>query len=207
MKIVVFASLWACLAANAFSQSTGDRVGFEFSPTIVTVVMKDADYTLRPGFSLLARYEVPVSEGFRLVTGLGYAQKGLLAKYEGNYEGPFTSRYNVNLNYATVPVMVRASLEPSGRFFAEGGLYGAYLMGARSRSETRDGKESNGVTSFHRRFDFGASIGFGVEVPRGGSSLNIEIRSQLGLRGLYDSPGATAAYNLTLGAVVAWMFP
>lgn len=126
MKIVITLICLACISTNAFSQNDG---GLELYVGVSSSMLRgdtdDADISrlnsVHGGFLFL----IPMTESFRIKTGLGYSARG------ANVEGS-----SVKLNYVELPLLFSFGSEKFD-FFA-GPQFSLLVKSNSSLDETRD---------------------------------------------------------------------
>lgn len=95
-----------------------------------------------------------------------------------------TNTLSLTLNYVAIPVMLKYRFGKDQRFFVNGGPYYAAFRNVKTKidGETAD---DEGADALFQKSDFGISAGLGMTFPVSAkSSLNIELRNNLGLNNI-----------------------
>jgi len=126
-------------------------------------------------------------------TGILFDQKGTVFKAQlidstGNLQGKVTT--NSNMNYLTVPLLVRASFGKHITYFVNAGPYFSYML---QHVDITRGKDietfRNSPAYTEKRFDAGISAGIGAKFPlKENISLTCEARNSLGLTDISNTP-------------------
>ena len=192
-KITFFAvllCLCTCMRGNA--QKSNIILSIEGAPSVRWLtgnkVLKEFNHPTL-GFYGGVTAQIPLSARWSIVTGGGFEHKGSVAKFEvTDFNAAVIGKASVynNLDYLTIPVLIRASFGNKIKYYFNAGCYYGGLWAANSttddpnnlRSHTK--KEDN--ISIIQSSDFGLSIGGGVRVqltPKW--TIPIEIRSNHGV--------------------------
>lgn len=171
------------LTVNGQVFSYGARLGMGF-PGFLDEEIASQRITLALGVTGGIR----IVEGINILTELGYQRKG--NKYtnevwdsKGVVIPDSTYLVKTNLDYLTVPLLVRLNLGRTSKFYLQLGGYYGYLVHANftgrrlgemvKREPIRDGLLHN---------DFGAVVGGGIETPiRPGLGVLLDVKYQYGL--------------------------
>ncbi len=168
--------LCAASAAPANAETrVGIQAGASFSTFQTSPQEEGVDFGTRTG--LVAGTVVDLGLGRRLTLRLepAYAQRGseLVIRLFGE-----ESRGKLKLEYVELPVLLRVGLG--------GGRIQPYLIGGptvayRLSAKTQTGAESEDVSEFFQRWDFGIAAGGGLEFPAGSARVFLEGRYNFGL--------------------------
>lgn len=147
---------------------------------------------------LVSRYQV--NDWLAFKSGIIYSQKGSTIEVERNASA--VDQID-KLNYLQIPLQAEFSA-PFGkrdhRFFGNVGPYVAFLLDAK---RDLDGLKYKMNDQFNDT-DFGLSLGFGVEVPFGESSMQVSLNYDMGLSEVADFDGDIRNKSLSLN--LAWFF-
>jgi len=192
IKNSLFVLLLITLASSSFAQSFGIKAGLNLS----NMLMKDDDDTysddnkMLPGFHLGVVAEIPFSETFSFEPGLFLSTKGFKYSEEGTEAGEtYEYKEKAVLYYIDIPLNLKANFGTGKTKFY--GLFGPYIgMGlsgkyksestfmGETESDNSDVKwGSNSDDDDMKRFDFGISIGAGVQF----GAINVGAGYALGL--------------------------
>lgn len=192
----------ALLAAPsvAGSQTTGPHNSLGLFGAFNMSKLGGGDVTraeIKGGFSVGAFVRIPMSGPWSFQPELEYAGKGNRMKGATTPWGPYTQI--VDLGYLEFPLLfhVATPWTPSGRVFIEAGPAPAFNLDCNGHLTARNASVSTPCTSFGldaNRFDFGAIIGGGLELPVGTHAVWAGVRYDYGLT---DVANGTNARNRT----------
>lgn len=177
-KLILAASFTAIAASSTTAQELtfGPEVGINLSNVGGDVSNTDMKIGLKAGVVA----NIPAGGGFYLQPGLFFSQKGF--KTSSEFLG-VKATGTTNLNYLELPVNVlyRFDLGNAGGIFASAGMYAAYAVSGKTKSEvlgieTSDKIDFGSGISETKPFDWGANFGLGYETPWG-----VYVRGQYGL--------------------------
>ncbi len=206
------------IATESFTQRYCIKGGMNLS----NMLMKDNDdnysdeFKMKPGFHLGGTVEFPISEMISFETGLLLSTKGFrLDEKETSGSNTYEYKLNLNLLYLDIPVTAKASFDVGDTKIY--GIFGPYIgigLTGKSKSEyTYDGETETDEEDIKfgsdededdfKRFDFGLTIGGGVEIK----SIQIGLSYSLGLANisLYTDNGFKIN-NRVLGISVGYIF-
>ena len=216
MKKLTFAiALLTCSAGAATAQTGKIELGAQGGASVVSLWGNDilAKSKATAGFSggLFVQYNLLDYLAIRVDPG--FERKGSLMNLQGidqNGNSVGQVRYYTNLDYLTLPVLVRFSFGDKIRFFANAGPYAAYLASASqvTRGDKTFEKHQGNMDNF-RRYDFGITSGAGITATVFEKiALSLEIRNSLGLTDISTGPvvnnGKIHTNSTGLLAGVAW---
>jgi hypothetical protein len=177
------------LAEIAYGQTNRIDLGIEGSPSLIFLRGNDIiDNYHKPtiGFSGGLFFQYNFKKVISLRTNIAFERKGSIMKSpaadeNGNPLGVITS--NINFDYLTFPVLIRAASGKRVKFFANSGIYFGYLIKQTFVSKGDNfPKISSDNTSRNKKFDIGFTSGIGLSIPiKTNFSLSFEIRNNLGL--------------------------
>jgi hypothetical protein len=164
-------------------------------------VANDSSFKFNIGYSIGIDLEYGLNKTFSIITGLKYERKGAHIFVEatdntGSYIGAFP--LSINLHYASIPLVCRASFGSRTKFFMNGGGYLAYLAEGQKKmvfpvpiptssglSSVRDKTNLNNEV---KKFDAGILFGLGISIPLGNVVfLSFELRDNFGLYNINES--------------------
>ncbi len=144
-----------------------------------------------------------------LYTDLAYDLKGYNIYYYTNLNGTKTSGLQTpyTLHYLTIPVLLKASVGKTIKFYGAVGIYGSVLLRAEVDNINLPVKKSDATYQF-QPMDAGISIALGAHVPIAKTwSLSTELRGNLGLLNCYkQSQGNSKNLSLQLSVGVSYRF-
>jgi hypothetical protein len=186
IKLLFFVFFFLTISIKTYCQINKFDVGVEGSPSLIFLrgnpIIEMSNATIGFSGGLFLQYNLNKIISIR--TNIGFERKGSL--WEGNATdargiqiGKTTN--NMNYDYLTIPLLVRATIGNKYKFFMNAGPYFGYLLQAKSVFEmpnfygTSDIKGQNSV-------DFGLSTGLGLLYPlKSKIVLSFELRNNLGL--------------------------
>ncbi len=152
------------IVSQVQAQSFGVQAGFNFSSMLEKDDDgKDNNYKIAPGFNIGGVAEMPITDMFSVQAKLLFTSKGF------NYKTSSSStKVNCFLFYTEIPIMAKANFEISdiGVFGLLGPYFGFGLGGRLKSGSTTVSIDwgSDGNNDDLKRFDFGMSIGAGVNI-------------------------------------------
>jgi hypothetical protein len=162
------------------------------------------------GFSSGLFFQYNLKKVVSLRTNIAIERKGSMHRYEGanSLGDPIGEvRANFNLNYLTVPLLVRATFGKKIHYFINAGPYFGFLISSTFvvRYETAPTERGRSM-AFLNRFDTGISAGLGLAAPiTKKHAFSFEIRNNLGLynisnaQSIDNSTRQTNSINFLLG--------
>ena len=198
-----------------YGQTNKYEYGIEGGPSLISlhgnqVISEFHNSTI--GFSSGLFFQYNFKKIISLRTNLAYERKGSTIKGKalddsGNSLGDV--RGNLNFDYLTLPILVRATFGKRIMYFVNTGPYLGYLLkqtivsrGEKIPTTTKDD------TSLYKKIDLGVSAGLGLLVPyKQHFAFSLEVRNNLGLYNispeLVINGGSikTNSTNLLLGLV------
>jgi hypothetical protein len=205
------------MTTGLFAQDFAVKAGLNLS----NMLMKEDgdtysdDFKMRTGFHVGATVEFPINELFSFETGLLLSTKGFKVSEEETYDGE-TYEYDEKLNllYFDIPLTAKVSFDAGGVKIY--GLFGPYLgMGLTGKykwEETYAGDTESDEESVEwgsdadedhlKRFDFGLTMGAGVEI----SSIQIGLTYGLGLANISSADDEEQVNNRVLGISFGYKF-
>jgi hypothetical protein len=197
--IIFFGAFALCY--NVKSQYYKNDFAINLNPTISTFYgnsnLKKFNSNLT--FSFGINYSYYLSERFFLHSGFEFDRKGAKVGVDyfdnnGNYYN--TSNITFIRDYLVVPIMYSFVSQTKVKFYAGGGLFGAYLINTEDFNSKISYK--NTYASQTQQFDFGINFEIGCFVPiQNHFLLDLGIKENLGLSNTLRNELATK--NNTLG--------
>lgn len=207
-----------CGPLQSFAQNIGVRAGLNMS----NMLMKEGqrtyseDFNTNPGFQIGLVADFPIQGIFSFETGLMLSSKGYRENEEFTEMGE-RYKYNSSLNlmYLEIPLAAKASFDLGGvRVYGNFGPYlGMGISGKYKWDYSYSGESDKGDETVNwgndpeneefRRFDYGLTMGAGVEI----NNLQIGLNYGLGLANVssYNEDGFKAN-NRVLGLTVGYFF-
>jgi len=174
------------------------------------------------GYQLGVTYLLPMSRHWAVVPELQFSRERESASIS-SYSPTLSSQadYRLNLSYLNVPVLLRLTLGP---VYLEAGPQASLLVGGRGQGTlsysgpgaaaiTYDPLIDQAATERYQRFDAGACVDIGVQLPAG---LGLSVRTYQGLvamdRQVSYSPevipgSSSKAYRQTLQGSLTYQLP
>lgn len=149
------------------------------------------------GYQAGIYYQVGLGRRWALVPELQFSREAQQVRKEGfaydTYyypaKGYLVHDYRASFSYLTMPVMLRRSFGP---VYAELGPQVSWLLGGRSRGETRNIENyvlreaiDQAATRFYNRVEAGISLGVGLYLP---AHWGVSIRAYQGMSSLTPDP-------------------
>ncbi len=141
-----------------------------------------------------------------LKLGAGYERKGTdFERTDISAKGKF------NLDYLSIPLLVRAKFGKKVKFFVNAGPYLGILLNSKTKIDAYGGNPETEINndSTTEKTDFGLSGGIGVEIPVGKSgAFTVEARDNLGMTNVSKSKetGAPEIKLNTANLMVGYTF-
>ena len=180
-QIMVFSCL--LFSAGLFGQSyVGAFAGLNSSKLSGDTPNK-ADYKSIMGANLGAFVDIKLGKSLWLSLQPSYSQEGTKIEYTVKGKEEPVDSIAVRLDYFSLPLLLKVST-PKGRFYAIGGMEGAYLLSSSQTSHNVEEDLDVTVKDFNIALHFGA----GIHVPVGFPRLFFEVRYTQGLVNLTDDP-------------------
>ncbi len=197
------------IATTIFStlcaQSPRMNIGIESAGTLASIKnlgegLKKSIFWISPGFT----YDYFLSPHVTLKTGLAYERNGCKFEYVlrneyGDYQG--TRVEKLHLNYLSLPLVFSISSGNNVKFYIDGGGFLAYLINAKSITETWDHKKvKSDVTWSFKRLNAGIKLGMGINIPLNEKlGLDAGLKSSMGLVNI--STGSSSKFKTTLTGI------
>ncbi len=218
IKNLLFILLLISLASSSFAQSFGVKAGLNLS----NMTSKDDDdtysddYKMLPGFHVGIVADIPFSDMFSFEPGLLLSTKGFKFEESEEYMGEtMESKMKASLYYIDIPLNLKASFgSEDTKFYGTFGPYIGMGLSGKSKSEitfmgeTESDEEdikwgSDKEEDDMKRFDFGVSVGAGVQF----GSITVGAGYAIGLANLspYTENGYTLK-NKVISVSVGYMF-
>jgi len=156
-KLIIFiaVALLFTYSADSFAQTFGVRGGLNMSNMLLKSDENTADTKAKVGFHIGGTAEFEITDMFSFETGLFLMTMGY--KYE-----VLSVDYKTNLLYLNIPITAKARYELDN--FSLYGLFGPYIgLGLSGKNNSVDIEWGSGDSDNLKRFDFGWTIGAGVE--------------------------------------------
>lgn len=155
-------------------QSSKFQLGIEGGPSLSTIrydlfffPSKYCEAGL--GGTVGVAFKYNINDRLAIKTNLSYERKDILWNFK-SYK---------RWDYIVFPMLLQVKIGKARRFFVNAGPYVGYLL---SMTEKYSDTDINTLTDHYKRFDIGASMGIGFELPIFHQfSLTFEIRNNLGL--------------------------
>lgn len=226
LKILIIVYLIVCTKTLSHAQVSRLGIGIEVGPGLIDVrsnPMNQQDknipnsnlsFNSTIGFTVGTSIHYNLNKTFCLVSGVYFDRKGsFLRSQSSNASGNANSSptINKNLDYLTIPMLLRASFGNKAKFYINAGPYAGFLLSYTIvfRDGNKPSKSSNNL-SLMNRFDTGLTSGIGVMIPiKTKISFSAEIRNNLGLFNIAGTPtlyfpdgvAKTISTNLIISAV------
>ena len=156
-KLIIFiaVALLFTYSADSFAQTFGVRGGLNMTNMLSKSDAHTADLKAIVGFHIGGTAEFEITDMFSFETGLFLMTMGY--KYE-----VLSVDYKTNLLYLNIPITAKARYELDN--FSLYGLFGPYIgLGLSGKNNSVDIEWGSGDSDDLKRFDFGWTIGAGVE--------------------------------------------
>ena len=156
-KLIIFiaVALLFTYSADSFAQTFGVRGGLNMTNMLSKSDAHTADLKAIVGFHIGGTAEFEITDMFSFETGLFLMTMGY--KYE-----VLSVDYKTNLLYLNIPITAKARYELDN--FSLYGLFGPYIgLGLSGKNNSVDIEWGSGDSDNLKRFDFGWTIGAGVE--------------------------------------------
>jgi len=156
-KLIIFIAVAVLFtySADSFAQTFGVRGGLNMSNMLLKSDENTADTKAKVGFHIGGTAEFEITDMFSFETGLFLMTMGY--KYE-----VLSVDYKTNLLYLNIPITAKARYELDN--FSLYGLFGPYIgLGLSGKNNSVDIEWGSGDSDNLKRFDFGWTIGAGVE--------------------------------------------
>ena len=156
-KLIIFiaVALLFTYSADSFAQTFGVRGGLNMTNMLSKSDAHTADLKAIVGFHIGGTAEFEITDMFSFETGLFLMTMGF--KNEGELVD-----YKTNLLYLNIPITAKARYELDN--FSLYGLFGPYIgLGLSGKNNSVDIEWGSGDSDNLKRFDFGWTIGAGVE--------------------------------------------
>jgi len=201
-------------AGTAIAQTGKFEIGAQAGPSIVSLRGNDVlekTNTAGIGFTAGLFVQYNLNETFSLRVDPGFERKGSTTRATvfdevGNEVAEISLRQN--LDYISVPLLLRAGFGKKYKVFANVGPYVSFLAGT-SQVEGRNNLPAGFYQPdpvFLKDVDFGLTGGVGFLAPLSEKlSLSVELRDNLGLKNISSTPVVNAgkiqtnALNLLVG--------
>ncbi|MGK4568757.1 porin family protein [Flavobacterium sp. 3HN19-14] len=208
---------------NCFSQKIklGINGGLNYSE-IKGMEVTHYDYSGKIGFAAGISAEYFLTKSWSLKADLAFERKSNKAKYsftELIFADPsaFGTKYTVkvwnNLDFLTLPVLLKYNFGKQKSYFVNAGPYIAYLLNAKHIVDSNHDPENNfssndDATASFNRYDAGLTIGLGKVFKLDGSDLAVEFRSNVGLKNInkYEDFYGESFETLNFGLIANWSF-
>ena len=204
MKKIMFTVVLLFASVTTFAQDNKFEVGFEVGPNLMAVTNQNTDlglFKLKPnvGIHIGGNFQYNFHPIFSLRTGLHYQHAAIQTKEItlGNELaipiGTFELKYQ--LDYLSVPLLVRASFGNTVQFFANAGINLSVLTSQNywTSSQIQTGpsdfssSEIRDKTNVFNRFQIAATAGIGVNIPiKEQFTFSVEARNHFALNELYE---------------------
>lgn len=184
----------------------GVNTGITYSSWRGNVIVEN--YESEFSFLTGGYFEYYIKENVSLKSNLNFERKSFNAG-ERNFVNEFgeflgTSSITINLDYLSLPIMIKYDLGKRQNFFVNGGIFMGYLLSEKSKAKGI--VNSTDDLEQLKKLDIGLTLGVGTSISLGEKSkLLIELRENLGIlntaKGMVINDGATRtnSFNLILG--------
>ena len=180
-----------------FAQQNKLAIGIEGGPGLIHFRSNSSMWfnhrTMGYAGALTVQYNL--NKVFALRTGLGLYRKGsqtddiTITDDAGKILG--VTQFNYYFDYATLPVLLRASIGKKVHYFVNAGAYFGYLTRVHFIAKESFGRpniSSGNEMSKYQHFDAGLATGFGLELPiKNKLLLSLELRNNTGLYNIYKT--------------------
>ena len=195
--------------SSIYSQiKIGVNAGATYSKFKGNVLIENADAGI--SFLIGASFEYYLYESLSLKTNLNYERKSFNTKIPEFDDIGFPTggevKITTNFDYLTLPIMAEYEFGNSKKFFVNGGPFLGFLLSTKSKADNFPYYDS---TLLNKKIDIGLSFGIGTKIYLNDrSSLNIELRENLGLINISDVEvfdNGTIKTN-SLNLILTWDF-
>ena len=196
------------IAQNYIYSQSKFNIGLDIGPSInylkgsKELDFKSIEYS-RVGYVVGVNCEYKITANLYIKTGIGYEQKGAKYKDAPYYDmstltmiGKSTRQYQID--YLTIPLIVKLSTKGRNRFFINIGVYTGYLLKAISTQDAVAGYPAleNDWMSSANKWDLGILSGAGYcRSLTDKLYLGCEIRDNMGLKQLWNIKGSYSKPN------------
>lgn len=171
------------VSATAYAQTSRFNLGFEGGPNLAS--LRGSQGVSQPeigalwGLSGGVFLQYNCQSRFSLRTNVSYEKKGFA--YRSSGMSVRNSELDQQLDYLTLPLLLRATFGQRVQFFVNAGPYVGYLL--RSSSVFQEGPNTfRSRDEFYQAFDAGLSTGIGISLPFATRwAASAEVRNNLGL--------------------------
>ncbi|MFT7034937.1 MAG: hypothetical protein ACJA2S_003457 [Cyclobacteriaceae bacterium] len=189
--------------ANLSNAKNPEVISFENSnfqvPTFEGYVIKYPDYqtgliaNMQTGLTFGLALDYQLKENISLRSIPSYERKGIKLVWSGTSEGPSENgiaiqtellQRSVDINYISVPILIKRTFPGKVNYFIEGGFYTGFLLSVKGKNSRKtdlayfENGEQTSSDSFQggssrvdkdreysQHMDYGLSLGAGVEMP------------------------------------------
>lgn len=205
----LFALTLLLLSVNLFAQTFKWELGMEGGAGIRTLRIdpKYPSLEAKTGISYTAGIagQYNLSDMWSVKLGTAYERKGADIK-----RTDIPTQGKVNIDYISMPLLLKAKFGNKIKFFANAGPYLSILLSSKNKLDAYSNVPEivTNTDSTTESTDFGISAGIGVEIPVGQcGAFTIEVRDNFGLKNISKSNETNApeiklnTANLMIGYV------
>ena len=180
-----------CASATASAQVGKCEIGVEAGAGARYISSRYFNYDATGGYSFGVNFQYKLNSLLSLRTSLYMERKGAVISgiYITDEQGVPLGQTNmsIDLDYLTLPVLLRFSVGRSVKFFMNAGPYcGMLLRESRLIEKPRRRVEGNSNAPY-KNIDFGLASGMGGVIPLGERlSISVEARYNMGLLNLIN---------------------
>ena len=220
MKTSCFLVLLICSIFNAKGQTAiGGKIGLNLATYIGDTDESFMDKGSVLGFQIGGVIELGITDRFSIQPELVYIRKGVSDEFTLDVLGDVAmTESDFKLNYIELPILgkLKFGAPESTNFFVTAGPTFGYATGGEIDTEiTFEGEtmESSDDIEFSdndgfRRFELGAAVGAGINIPSGSGNFFGEIRYAIGITNLNDDDTADLSLrNSAIGLSVGYLHP
>ena len=207
--INLFTVIVLLVSSNLFAQTFKWEAGPEAGIGIRTLRIEPAYPSLetKAGVSFMAGIaaQYNINEMWSVKLGAAYETKGSDIE-----RTDISTTGEVNIDYITMPLLLKAKLGNKIKFFVNAGPYLGILLSSKNilHAYSNVPEIETNTDSTTKSTDFGISAGIGLEIPAGScGAFTIEVRDNFGLTNISESAEITApeiklnTANLMIGYV------
>jgi hypothetical protein len=220
MKTSCFLVLLVCSIFNAEGQTAiGGKIGLNLATYIGDTEESFMNKGSVIGFQIGGIIELGITDRFSIQPELVYIRKGVSDEFTLDFFGETTeTELDLKLNYIELPILgkLRFGTPESTNFFVTAGPSFGYATGGETEQEITVGgetTESSEDIEFSdndgfRRFELGAALGIGLNIPSGSGNFFGEVRYSIGITSLNDDDISDLSFrNSAVGLSVGYLHP
>lgn len=192
MTIKPFLFLLLVCAATATNAQTGNaEIGIEAGAGVRHISSNHVKYDATGGYSFGVSFQYKLTTLLSLRTNLHMERKGAVISgiYITDEQGSPLGQTNmsIDLDYLTLPVLLRYSVGRSVKFFMNAGPYCGMLLRESMLVEKPRKRVEGNPNASYKNIDFGLALGMGGVFPIGEKlGVSVEARYNMGLLNVFN---------------------